>query len=67
MKSEAQRRFLHAVHPELAAEFEAATPKGAHLPEHASDPKGAPAREHSGAPKGAKFAEPEPMPKGKHK
>jgi len=33
MKSKAQRRFLHAKHPELAAEFEARTPKGKRLPE----------------------------------
>jgi hypothetical protein len=33
-KSQAQRRFMHAEHPELAEEFEAATPKGAKLPEH---------------------------------
>lgn len=33
-KSEAQRRFMYAQHPNLAKEFEAATPKGADLPEH---------------------------------
>ena len=38
-KSEAQRRYMYAVHPKLAAEFEAATPKGAKLPEHVSDRK----------------------------
>jgi len=32
-KSQAQRRFMYARHPELAAEFEAATPKGKKLPE----------------------------------
>lgn len=32
MKSQAQRRFLHAKKPKLAAEFEAATPKGKKLP-----------------------------------
>ncbi len=32
MKSEAQRRYLHSQHPEVAAEFEAATPKGTKLP-----------------------------------
>ena len=36
MKSKAQRRFLHAKHPGLAREFEAATPAGARLPEHAA-------------------------------
>ncbi len=33
-KSEAQRRFLFAKHPDVAREFAAATPKGAKLPEH---------------------------------
>lgn len=33
MKSEAQRGFLWAQHPELAREFEDATPKGKKLPE----------------------------------
>lgn len=32
-KSEAQRRYMYANHPELAREFEAETPKGAKLPE----------------------------------
>lgn len=31
--SQAQRRFMHARHPKLAKEFEAATPKGRRLPE----------------------------------
>ena len=31
-KSKAQRRFMYAEHPELAKEFEAATPKGKKLP-----------------------------------
>lgn len=39
MKSKAQRRFLHAVHPELAEEFEAKTPKGAKLPERVGKKK----------------------------
>jgi hypothetical protein len=33
-KSEAQRRFMYSQHPELAKEFESATPKNASLPEH---------------------------------
>ena len=33
MQSEAQRRYLWAKHPDVAREFEAATPKGARLPE----------------------------------
>ena len=33
-KSNAQRKFMYAKHPELAKEFEAATPKGKKLPEH---------------------------------
>jgi hypothetical protein len=36
MKSQAQRRFLHATHPKMAEEWEEHTPKGAHLPEHIS-------------------------------
>jgi hypothetical protein len=31
-KSEAQRRFMHAYHPEMAKEWEAATPKKKKLP-----------------------------------
>lgn len=37
MRSQAQRAYLHIHHPEIAAEFEAATPKGAKLPEHVGD------------------------------
>lgn len=33
-RSQAQRRFMYSQHPELAKEFEAATPKGKDLPEH---------------------------------
>jgi hypothetical protein len=33
-KSEAQRRFMYARHPEIAKHFSEKTPKGAHLPEH---------------------------------
>lgn len=33
MKSKSQRRALYAKDPKLAAEFEAATPKGKKLPE----------------------------------
>ena len=32
--SQAQRGFMYAKHPELAKEFEAATPKGKKLPYH---------------------------------
>jgi len=32
MVSQAQRAYLHIHHPSVAAEFEAATPKGAKLP-----------------------------------
>jgi hypothetical protein len=32
-RSQAQRRYLYAKHPEVAKEFEAATPKGKKLPE----------------------------------
>ena len=33
-KSDAQRRFMYAKHPEIAKEFSEKTPKGADLPEH---------------------------------
>jgi len=33
-KSEAQRKFLFAKHPEVARKFAAHTPEGAKLPEH---------------------------------
>jgi len=33
MKSQAQRRFMWAQHPEMAKEFEEKTPKGKKLPE----------------------------------
>lgn len=33
-KSQAQRRYMYAVHPKLAKEFEKHTPKGKKLPEH---------------------------------
>jgi hypothetical protein len=35
MKSQAQRAYLHIHHPDVAAEFEAAAPKGSKLPKHA--------------------------------
>lgn len=35
-KSQAQRRYMYAKHPEIAKEFESKTPKGKKLPEHAS-------------------------------
>ncbi len=31
-KSQAQRAFMHAAHPELAKEWETVTPKGKRLP-----------------------------------
>lgn len=34
LKSKAQRRYLHATNPTLAAKFEKETPKGKKLPEH---------------------------------
>ena len=34
MESKAQRAFLWAKHPDVAAEFEKHTPKGEKLPEH---------------------------------
>jgi hypothetical protein len=32
-ESQAQRRYMYSQHPEIAKEFESATPKGAKLPE----------------------------------
>jgi hypothetical protein len=46
--SEAQRRALWAKNPMLAAEFEAATPEGANLPEHVAQ---APKRKRAQSPK----------------
>lgn len=37
--SKSQRRFMYSQHPDLAKEFEAATPKGKKLPEHVGNPK----------------------------
>ena len=33
-KSDAQRRFMHAKHPKIAARWDKETPKGKDLPEH---------------------------------
>lgn len=38
-KSQAQRGFMYANHPEMAKEFEAATPKGKKLPQHVAKKK----------------------------
>lgn len=35
-KSEAQRRFMFARHPDIARRFEAETPRDADLPQHVS-------------------------------
>lgn len=40
MRSKAQRAYLHAKHPDVAAKFEAETPKGTKLPAHVAKPKG---------------------------
>lgn len=40
MRSKAQRAYLHAKHPEIAKEFEKATPKGKVLPERVKAKKG---------------------------
>lgn len=37
--SKNQRKYMYAKHPELAKEFEAATPKGKKLPEHTKKKK----------------------------
>ena len=39
-KSEAQRKFMYSQHPELAKEFEDATPANAKLPEHVAKKQG---------------------------
>jgi hypothetical protein len=39
-ESKAQRSYLYANHPAVAREFQAATPKGAKLPEHVKSPRG---------------------------
>ncbi len=38
-KSKAQRAFMHAVHPEIAKEFEKHTPKGKSLPKKVKQSK----------------------------
>ena len=38
-ESQAQRRYMYSQHPELAKEFEAATPKGKKLPEYKNKKK----------------------------
>lgn len=37
--SQAQRKFMYANDPEMAAEFEAHTPKGKKLPQHVKKKK----------------------------
>lgn len=41
-KSDAQRKFLYAKHPDVAKKFQADTPKGAKLPTRASSAKKVP-------------------------
>jgi hypothetical protein len=38
-KSSAQRSWMYANHPQMAAEWEAATPKGKKLPKHVKKAK----------------------------
>ena len=38
-KSDAQRRFMHAVHPDIAKRFDKETKKGARLPEYVKKKK----------------------------
>ena len=38
-KSDAQRRYMYAVHPKIAKEFQEKTPKGKKLPEHVKKKK----------------------------
>lgn len=39
-RSQAQRSYMWIHHPEVAKEFEKATPKGAKLPKHVKPAKG---------------------------
>ena len=39
-RSQAQRKFLYAKHPEIAARYAAETPKGKKLPKKAAKKKG---------------------------
>ncbi len=39
LKSQAQRKFLWANHPDIARKFERETPKGKKLPKHAKKKK----------------------------
>jgi hypothetical protein len=48
-KSQAQRRYMFAQHPDIAAEFAAATPKGTKLPERVSGKKTKSEKQASGA------------------
>lgn len=50
-KSAAQRAFMFIHHPEIAKEFQAATPKGAKLPKHVKKAE-AKSRAYSGFMKG---------------
>ena len=52
-KSEAQRAYMFINHPEIAKEFQAATPKGAKLPKHVKKEQ-AKKRAHAGFMKGLK-------------
>ena len=38
-KSEKQRKYLYAKHPEVAAEYESKTPRGKKLPKYAKSSK----------------------------
>ncbi len=39
-KSKAQRKYLYAKHPDIAARWEKETPKGKKLPKHVKKKKG---------------------------
>lgn len=56
-RSEAQRRYLYANHPEIAREFEAHTPKGEKLPRYKSGSKAA--KRHTKVRRGLKRAFPD--------
>lgn len=56
-KSQAQRKWMYSQKPEMAKEWEAATPKGKKLPEHV--PGGKRAKRHAKVKAGLKRAFPD--------
>lgn len=54
-KSEAQRRWMHKNHPEMAKEWEAETPSGKKLPERVKAPNKAAKPKAKALPKGLRI------------